>query len=112
MTSKTCKPLRRHRRFTNLAAGLLLLFTQLLGAGHSHHPQFQPSIAATGGATGGDTGACPICLGTLHTPLTVSSRPLVFHAEIVASGSIEQPIIAYSVPALDSPHGRAPPVRA
>jgi len=110
MASKTFKARGGRRRGTVLATGLLLLFGQLIGAGHLHRYQFRTGVFATGPATAGESGVCPICFATVHTPVTVGSGPLIVRAQSVAKGTVEQPAVAYAVPTLDSPHGRAPPV--
>jgi len=109
MASKTFKTRGGHRRVTVLATGLLLLFAQLIGAGHLHRFEFRTGVIASGPATAGESGVCPICFGTVHTPVTVGSGPLIVRAQSVAKGTVEQPAVAYAVATLDSPHGRAPP---
>jgi len=97
------------RRAPALVAVSVLLFAQLLGAAHTHRYEFRTSIASAAQSTGGESHACPICLSTLHVPLTVSSVSWVACSPDTIGSISERPAPSYTPPALTSAQGRAPP---
>ena len=109
MVVSTFRSRRRYQRIAAAAGGLLLLFAQLLCAVHSHRYQFEQSLSATEQAGANESGACPVCLSTFHTPLAVSSPPTIVCPQSVAVGVVEQGTPPCSSLAISSPNGRGPP---
>jgi hypothetical protein len=104
--------LAAHHRRVAAATALLLLLAQLLGASHAHSSDSRASVAAVVTPVAAEPGGCPICVYTLHALLTVGSPPWVAGTERAVGATVEPSTRSDALPALDAPHGRAPPVRA
>ncbi len=104
------KARRARERFTAVVGALVLLSAQFLGAVHSHRYEVGTNLAPVGQATASESGPCPICTSTLHAPLVVAARPVVERRREVVDSAASETRLALSVPTLDAPHGRAPPV--
>jgi hypothetical protein len=106
------KAFAAHRRRVATATGLLLLLAQLLGAAHAHPSEATARAAGVAAPVASEPGACPICVYALHAPLAVASAPWVARAESALVITVEPSTRSCALPALDAPHGRAPPANA